>query len=152
LGFDYAHLAAVTRPTRTAEITQPPGQVVVPILWSVPVYSAPPPQPTIIVLQQPPPVIVFQPPLAPAPDAPAAASAPPPAAEAPRAPLRDLREFTLVRRDGTTVQAVAFSVAADRLIYITNDGIRRSFPLADLDPEKTRQANDADGAAWALPN
>lgn len=120
-------------------------------LWGLPLLSVP--QPTIIVLQQPPPIIIMQPVPVPAPDSSAEASAPPPPAAAPpKASLPELREFILVRRNGGVVLAVAFSTAGDRLIYISNDGIRRSFPMADLDAEATRQMNDANGTTLALPN
>ncbi len=70
---------------------------------------------------------------------------------APETPVKDVGEFILVRRDGQVVLAVAFTTSGDRLTYITREGLRQSFPLADLDDEATRQMNDANGTTLNLP-
>jgi len=159
LGFDYAHLAAITPPSRASRANRrlDSGQFITPIFgWGLPAYSAPQPlepQPLVIVLQQPPPTIV----LVPAPDsrddAVRAEPAPPiPSVSPTQAPLRELGPFILLRRDGQIVLAVAFSASSDRLTYITQAGARRSFPLAELDVETTLQMNEAAGRPIILPN
>ena len=158
LGFDYAHLAAVTPRTQVSR-TDPgptPGQFITPIWsWGFPVYSAPqpaPPQPIVIVLQQPPPTVLMLPaPVSPD-DAVRDQAAPPPSVSPAQAPLRELGPFILLRRDGQIVLAVAFSASSDRLTYITQDGARRSFPLAELDAETTQQMNEAAGRPVVLPH
>ncbi|MGH9704875.1 MAG: hypothetical protein ACRD4K_15980, partial [Candidatus Acidiferrales bacterium] len=75
--------------------------------------AAPPqqqPAPQIIILQQP--------------AAPAAQSSQAPAesaqvAPAPQAPLHDVGEFVLVKRDGTQISAVGFTRQGDHIVYIT---------------------------------
>jgi hypothetical protein len=61
------------------------------------------------------------------------------------------RQLILVRRDGQILQTVAFMASGDRLTYITSNGTRRSFPIAELDKDATRQMNDASGTTVALP-
>jgi len=61
-------------------------------------------------------------------------------------------QLILVRRDGQILQAVAFTTSGDRLTYITSNGIRRSFPIVELDKDATRQMNDAGGTTVALPD
>ena len=159
LGFDYAHLAAVT--PRTPISPTDPGpvrdQFITPILsWGWPAYSAPQPvapQPIVIVLQQPSPtVITVQAPGARDDAAYTEAAAPSPSVSPAQAPLRELGPFILLRRDGQIVLAVAFSASSDRLTYINQDGARRSFPLAELDAETTQQMNEAAGRSIVLPN
>lgn len=60
------------------------------------------------------------------------------AVAAPEAPLPDIGQFNLVRRDGQVVLAAAFTISGDRLTYITREGARRSFPVAELNKENTR--------------
>lgn len=71
---------------------------------------------------------------------------------APETPVPDIGQFTLVRKDGQVVLADAFTISGDRLTYITREGARRSFPVAELDKKTTRQVNDADGTTVALPD
>jgi hypothetical protein len=156
IGFDYAHLAAIT-PRRPISRTDPHpvhGPFIAPIFsWGWPVYSAPQPvapQPIVIVLQQPPPAVIT----VPAPGAPedaARAEAVPPPSLSP-APLRELGPFILLRRDGQIVLAVLFGASGDLLTYINQDGVRRSFPLAELDIEATQQMNEAAGRTVVLPH
>jgi hypothetical protein len=70
----------------------------------------------------------------------------------PPIPPPELGQLILVRRDGQVVMAVAFTTSAGRLTYITKDGLRRSFPIAELDPDATRQMNSVNGTSVALPN
>lgn len=64
----------------------------------------------------------------------------------------DAGQLILVRRDGQILQTVAFMASGERLTYITPNGVRRSFPIAELDKDATRQMNDASGSTVALPN
>lgn len=84
-----------------------------------------------------------------APEAESEAAGPP--IEAPLPPP-ELGQLILVRRDGQVVMAVAFTTSGDRLTYITTDGLRRSFPVAELDADATRQMNSVNGTSVALPN
>jgi len=59
--------------------------------------------------------------------------------------------FLLIRRDGQIIETVAFTVVGDRVTYITSAGLRRSFPVAELDQDATRDWNDARGNSVALP-
>ena len=65
--------------------------------------------------------------------------------------LPDVGEFILVRNDGQVVLATAFTFSGDRLTYITREGLRRSFPVAELDKQATRQMNEASGTSVSLP-
>jgi hypothetical protein len=113
------------------------------------VVSEPAPQqqqqqaPQIIILQQPAPA-AQQP-------APAQSSEPTQAAPPPEAPLRDVGEFVLVKRDGAQILAIGFTRQGDHIVYITQQGLRRSLPLIDLDPTATEQANDDRGTPLRLP-
>lgn len=72
--------------------------------------------------------------------------------QAPPPPPPELGQLILVRSDGQVLLAVAFTVRNGQLTYITNEGTRRSFPVAELDKDATRQMNDANGTAVSLPN
>ncbi len=69
----------------------------------------------------------------------------------PQAPLRDVGEFVLIKRDGAQILAVAFTRQGDHIVYITQQGLRRSLQVIDLDPEATEQANDDRGTPIRLP-
>jgi hypothetical protein len=97
-----------------------------------------PQQPQIIVVQQP---MAQQP----APDS----SAP---QEAVSAPLPDEGEFTLVLRNGSQIQAVAFTRAGDKIVYITPEGGRRSIAASALDADATEQTNQENGTPLQLPH
>ncbi len=94
---------------------------------------------------QRPPIIVVQPPAAPAAAAQPAAAAP---ESAP--PLPDAGPFTLVLRDGTRIHAVAFTSMGGRIIYITADGMRKSFPEGELDSAATQRINEENGTPLQL--
>jgi len=66
-------------------------------------------------------------------------------------PLPDEGEFTLVTRQGSQIEAVAFTRMADKIIYITPDGGRRSLAAADLDPDATNHLNQERGTPLQLP-
>jgi hypothetical protein len=67
-------------------------------------------------------------------------------------PPPELGQLILVRRDGQVVMAVAFTTSGGRLTYITQDGLRRSFPVSELDPDATREMNGVNGTSVALPD
>lgn len=72
--------------------------------------------------------------------------------QAPPPPPPELGQLILVRGDGQILLAVAFTVRNGQLTYISNDGTRRSFPVSELDKDATRQMNDANGTSVSLPN
>jgi hypothetical protein len=67
------------------------------------------------------------------------------------APLEDVGQFVLVLRSGTQIEAVAFTRANDRIIYVTANGFRRTLALADLDPDATIRINEERGTPLAIP-
>jgi hypothetical protein len=146
LGFDYAHLAAIGR-GRVASV--PTGFISGGFF--LPSYS----QPAPVVVVQPAPVVVVQQPAVAPPDDPAdhprslrdEKSVPPPDP----APVRDIGQFVLVRRDGRQLFAVAFTVQDGKISYVTREGVRRSVDLSDLDLDVTRQENEERGTTLRLP-
>jgi hypothetical protein len=70
---------------------------------------------------------------------------------APSVPLRDVGSFTLVTQAGHHLDAVAFTRYADRLVYITPDGGRRSIAFRDLDVDATQRLNTELGTPITLP-
>lgn len=90
------------------------------------------PQPQVIVLQQAPP----------------AEQASQPAPE--QAPLPDVGQFVLVLRDGSKLQAVAFTRSNDKIVYITAEGSRRTISASDLDSAATIQVNQERGTPLQL--
>jgi hypothetical protein len=81
-----------------------------------------------------------------------AANAPMPAPERQEAPpLPDVGSFTLVMRDGTQVDALAFTRAQDKIIYITPDGGRRTVSTSDIDTDSTARVNEERGTPLQLP-
>jgi len=97
------------------------------------VQESAPQRPQIIVVQQP------------APDS----TAP---QEAVSAPLPDEGDFTLVLRNGSQIQAVAFTRVGDRIVYITPEGGRRSIAASALDADATEQTNQENGTPLQLPH
>jgi hypothetical protein len=161
LGFDYSHLAAMNANLGERALVDPVTQQELALsekllretptaagsfalFDAAPVVVVPPQQ------QQQPPIIILQQPQAPAA---ASAVAPEPAAsgaETPQAPLPDVGEFTLVLTDGTQVKAVAFTRENDQMVYITKEGLRRSFPISEFDANKTQQINREHGTPLRL--
>ena len=167
LGFDFPHLAAVGGNFRG----NPPGfgrgmrrhrdfggNFGAGILFGgFPYYSdfsdyqqepQQPQQPQIIVIQQPVPAAPSEQQVAPSRDTipEAAQPAPPPA------PVRDIGEFVLVRRDGRIVFASVFSVTGSQVQYVTPEGIRRVLPLSELDTAATQEMNEARGTTLQFHN
>jgi len=161
LGFDFAHLAAITRNFKVSDISVLStaqrlalARRLSPVVpFGVPFLPLPG---EIVVVQQPPVVVLQQ---AAAPEElvePASRARPVERKETveparPAEPLHDLGEFVLVRRDGRVVFAVAFSTVGDALTYVTREGVRRSMPLADLDVETTVRMNEERGTTLRLP-
>ncbi|HEY0704725.1 MAG TPA: hypothetical protein VGD60_18270 [Candidatus Acidoferrales bacterium] len=75
----------------------------------------------------------------------------PAAAQEPAVPLRDVGSFTLVTQAGYRLDAVAFTRSADRLVYITPDGGRRSIAFRDLDVAATQRVNQENGTPVEIP-
>lgn len=69
----------------------------------------------------------------------------------PSVPLRDVGSFTLVTQAGYRLDAVAFTRSADRLVYITPDGGRRSIAFRDLDVAATQRLNTERGTPITIP-
>lgn len=159
LGFDFAHLAAISRNFKVSDfsvlstvqrlaLTQPLTPIVP---FGLPFFSAP-----AQVIVVPPPIVVIQQASAPAEpvevEARARSVEPRGSHEAFRPPEpHDVGEFVLVRRDGRLVFAVAFSTQGDLLTYVTREGVRRSLPLVELDIETTRRMNEERGTTIHLP-
>jgi hypothetical protein len=160
LGFDFVHLAAVSGNFRS----NPPGfgrgdrhqhnNFITPIFFGGFTYYADSldyqqvqQQPQIIVIQQPAPAATV-------PQQAAAAQetyvAPNPAP--PPAPVPEVGELILVRRDGRVLFASVFSVTGTQLQYVTPEGIRRTLPLAELDTVATQDMNEARGTTLQFHN
>ena len=169
LGFDFPYLAAMNRDFAIKAVIDPVTQWQLTVAerllrdtrgsapsagfffldgggaYMLPAESAPveqlqpQPQPQIIIVQQPP--------------AESPSSAPPAPAAALDAvpPLPDIGQFVLALRNGTQIQAVAFTLLKDRIIYITADGSRRMIPASDLDPGATTLINEELGTPLDLP-
>lgn len=164
LGFDYAHLAALNGNLGERAFIDPVTQQdialaeqlsrntpaftggFIPFWGGLGDYSAPTveeqsqgqPEPRVIVLQEP---------------VTAAAQAAPPASPSAaqgQPPLPDVGEFTLVLRDGSKIEAVAFTRQKDQIVYVTSDGVRNSFPVSDLDAAATQQLNRQHGTPLHL--
>ena len=159
LGFDYVHLAAVS-----GNFRNPPGfgrgsrrehNFVTPVFFGgFPYYSDFPDyqqvqqQPQIIVIQQPAPAVTVEQ-AAPAAQVTFADTATPAPSSA---PIREVGEFVLVRRDGRVLFASVFSVIGTQLQFVTPEGIRRTLPLAELDTVATQDMNEARGTTLQFHN
>lgn len=156
LGFDFEHLNAVNPDLGIKALIDPITQQrlalaerllketpAAPI--SFPFFAGEP----VIMLEQQPPVIVLQQPPSAAVMAPEEAAVPPASSSAETSPtpepLHDVGTFVLVLNDGTKIDAVAFTIQNDRLIYITSDGLRKSFAASELNKQATEQLNDDRG-------
>ena len=173
LGFDYPHLAAVAGNFRG----NPPGfgrgghhernrNFVTPFFYGgFPYYSddfgdyqqepqqqetqqPPQQQPQVIVIQQPVPAAPAEQPPASAQEAVPNATRP---ATAP-APVPEVGELILVRRDGRVLFASIFSVTGSQVQYVTPEGIRRVLPLSELDTVATQEMNEARGTTLQFNN
>lgn len=159
LGFDFPHLAAVSRglPQQFFVVNNGFFPFFTPIFFDPLPLSYPSEAGTTGYYpeggQQP--IFLMTPTPQPQPAAPPAETSPRATAETPQAPPPpppELGQLILVRSDGQVLLAVAFTVRNGQLTYISNDGTRRSFPVGELDKDATRQMNDANGTSVSLPN
>ena len=167
LGFDYPHLAAISGSSQSNQSFrlgrgQHRGQgSFVPILFGgYPYYydydsqnydqpqQQAPPQPQVIVIQQPAPVVAAPQGV----DTGTDAAAPSSLATAAVAPVPDVGDFILVRRDGRILFASAFSVVGAQLQYVSPEGIRHTLPMTELDADATQQMNEARGTTVQIRN
>ena len=160
LGFDFVHLAAVSGNFRF----NPPGfgrgshrqrNFVTPVFFGgfpyysdYPDYQQEPQQPQIIVIQQPAPVVTVQQAAPPAQESYTEAPIPAPSP----APVREVGELILVRRDGRVLFASVFSVTGTQVQYVTPEGIRHALALAELDTVATQEMNEARGTTLQFHN
>jgi len=159
LGFDYVHLAAISGNFRNngngfGQDSHRRGNFITPIFFGgfpyyfdSPDYQQGPQQPQIIVIQQPAPAVTTQ---QEAPRAQEAYNVPAPAS-AP-APVPEVGELILVRRDGRVLFASVFSVIGNQVQYVTPEGIRHTLPLAELDTVATQEMNEARGTTLQFHN
>jgi hypothetical protein len=161
LGFDYPHLAAVTRNLEVRALVDPVTQQQLalareirretPVVPVLPVFVPLTPAvvvSSVVVVQ---PLVGEQPPAQPVVER--VAAAPPPEVAAPPVPpppVPELDQIVFLRRDGTLILAVAFSIRGDRIVYITPEGLRRSLLLSELDLEASEQMNEERGTALQL--
>jgi hypothetical protein len=107
-------------------------------------------QPQIIVIQQPLPV--QQGASVPSSGIPAAGrDSSIPESQAP-APVREVGDFILVRRDGRVLFASVFSVVGNQVLYVTPEGIRHTLAVSDVDSDATREMNEARGTTVQIHN
>jgi hypothetical protein len=66
-------------------------------------------------------------------------------------PTQPVYDFVFVKRDGTKIFAVAYSLTKDKLQYVTREGLRRTLPLDSLDFEATQKSNEERGNTINLP-
>lgn len=66
-------------------------------------------------------------------------------------PSEPVYEYVFVKRDGTKIFAVAYSMTKDKLQYVTKEGLRRTLPLDALDFEATQKSNEERGNTINLP-
>ena len=164
LGFDYPHLAAVSGGLNNSSRNhfghgRNFGQgSYVPILFGgYPYYydsmdydqsqQQEQPQPQVVVVQQPVPAGTAQQDAYSGND-----STPVSSLTTSAAPVRDVGEFILVRRDGRVLFASAFSVVGAQLRYVTPEGIRRTVSMTDMDADATQEMNEARGTTVRLQN
>ena len=167
LGFDFPHLAAISGALRNNgprfghDGRRGQGSFIPILFGGYPYYyddleydqqgqqtsQQAQPQPQIIVIQQP----------VPAPQGAdlssdtGTLSASEPESQ-PAAPVRDVGDFILVRRDGRILFASIFSVVGPQLQYVTPEGIRRTLAISDLDADATQQMNEARGTSVQIHN
>ncbi len=152
-GFDYEHFFAV-HPNWPKYQSQFTG-VIVPgwgggFYYPVPYYSEAAPQEA---LQENPPAQAEQPQ-----ESSARASAPSEETSSTAmgrsyayTPTQPVEEYVFVKRDGTRIFAVAYSLSKDKLQYVTKEGLRRTLPLDALDYDATMKSNEERGNTVTLP-
>jgi len=180
LGFDFPHLAAVGGASqrdsfRGRHHSHSNQGTFVPVFWGgFPYYSYPyysddtvydqgeqqpeqqyaqqfAPQPQIIVIQQPAPAQQQGPGAADSRIAAAGREYSIPDSQA-TAPVREVGDFILVRRDGRVLFASVFSVVGNQVHYVTPEGVRHSLAVSDVDSDATREMNEARGTTVQIHN
>jgi hypothetical protein len=68
------------------------------------------------------------------------------------APTEPVYEYVFVKRDGTKIFAVAYSLTKDKIQYITKEGLRRTLSLDSLDFPATQKSNEERGNSITLPS
>jgi hypothetical protein len=160
LGFDYAHLAAIDSDLAIKAVIDPQteerlavaeqvlratggfgssdyylldggGEYIVPAETAVNDQPQQPGQPEVIVLQEPAQKLAEE----------AAASEP----AQPAQPVPDVGNFTLVLKNGKTIQTIAFTKLGGQIIYITPNGDRHSVAASDVNDAATQQLNQDSG-------
>ena len=160
LGFDFSHLAALNGNLGTRAFIDPVTQQdlalserLLQISGSAntvfPFFGGGYSEPVVMEQQQPPVIVVQQPAAASEPRENTSAPAAAPVEEQP--PLPDVGQFSLVLHSGKQIKAVAFTRQGDLIVYVTNDGIRGSFAVSDLDVPATQQMNQQHGTPLQLP-
>lgn len=66
-------------------------------------------------------------------------------------PSEPVYDYVFVKRDGTKIFAVAYSLTKDKLSYVTREGLRRTLSLDDLDFAATQKSNEERGNTITLP-
>jgi hypothetical protein len=164
LGFDYPHLAAISRnrfiPGRFAG-GFPFGYGG--YYYGSPYYDSPdvydqgqpadmaPVNPQASIADENIPADAYD--LPPMPRRPRSAAGEPPAAPAQTAPAPqpDVEQYVFVRRDGSLLFAVAYSWDKGTLRYVTPEGVRRSIARDALDLNATQQFNEQRGLTFQAP-
>ncbi|MGA7919049.1 MAG: hypothetical protein WCA38_05205 [Candidatus Acidiferrales bacterium] len=71
--------------------------------------------------------------------------------EAESAPLPDVGSYTLILRDGSQVDAIAFTRSDNNVVYITPEGGRRTIAVQKIDVDSTLQINEDRGTPLRTP-
>ena len=66
-------------------------------------------------------------------------------------PTKPVEEYVFVKRDGTRIFAVAYSLTADKIQYVSREGLRRTVSLDALDYDATMKSNEERGNTVTLP-
>lgn len=79
------------------------------------------------------------------------ATAPPAAPSYYSSSERPVYDYVFVKRDGTKIFAVAYSLTKDKVQYVTREGLRRTLPLDAIDYDATQKSNEERGNTINLP-
>jgi hypothetical protein len=169
LGFDFPHLAAISGASRNSPLHSghrnhfQQGSFVPIFFGGYPYYGEEagydqpdqqPAQPSVEQSQPQPQIIVIQQPASAQPQVTSSGSEaenlPASGPESEAAPIRDVGDFILVRRDGRILFASIFSVVGTQLQYNTPEGIRHTVAVSDLDADATEQMNEARGTTLRI--
>jgi hypothetical protein len=70
---------------------------------------------------------------------------------APSEPPREVQQYVFVKRDGSLIFAVGYSWDRETLLYVTQDGLRRTVESDAIDLKATQQFNEQRGMSFRLP-